>query len=285
MRTKNKKYFIVLIVCFMFCLVSFECIAAESPYIIKLNGDDAAEFRISNIKNLLSSTDLSDEFLHTIEAEIKSGEMVYYKGPADSFASPGTPWINVALNQSIQIDVSFNFTNSADNRFQGVPYKLNFEFEAKSDSGIKIQLAESDYMYSNLNINPGDLYGFSIIVKNEKQSSDNPYRPSPGGGGGMIEIPPFVPAPTPEPSPSPDSSPSPQPPPNPIETLPPENSGENETAVAPGSAAGSGIKTGDYSEYITATAMLPLLVTACTILFLLLLTFSYFIYKKRRTVK
>ena len=160
---------------------------AVDPYIIKLESNTAAKFQIWCVTNELSGTPLSDEFLDMTLVTITSGGTEYYKGKLADMQTPAITAITIAADDRISLDISFSFSEDADNRFQGVSYRLLWEFEAEVDvnSDVEINMAGGNTLYSNLNINPGDTYGFTIVVENGNPSplptpppdGPNPWNP------------------------------------------------------------------------------------------------------------
>ena len=144
--------------------------AAVDPFVVQLNGTAAADFQIYSIVNQLSGTRFSDDMLILTNIKISTGNAilgtVYYDGLVSDLPDEEIATIPIPLNDSVKIDVSMRLSEEADNRFQGIPYKLLWTFVANSNETVEIDLADASTLYSNFNINPGDTYGFSILVVN-----------------------------------------------------------------------------------------------------------------------
>ena len=328
MRKFFKGIILLEIICILLCaFMGIAAFAQDEKYEIRLGGKTAAIFQIDKAMHGYSEGSLPHELLKMTTVEIKSNAQIYYNGKADAIPSPVTEPIVLDVGESIEIEVSFYFSEEADNRFQGVSYQVLWEFATGPDDGesenaenVKIHLPDTEYLYSNLNINPGDTYGFSILVKNEEPLLPKPspsIEPSPS-----VEASPSVkPSPSVEPSPSaePSHSAKPEPSEEPddgyeadssAETRPsdypkpsqkPTDPGENpddpkETDNSDGvdnedpphggadgdNGDSPGINTGDYSEYITEDAAIPLLVTSGVFLVCIIGVFICLILEEKR---
>ena|GEM_PF-3787292 len=180
MRNKIVKIMpIVMIGVMLCCYMSISVPAADNPYIIELESKTTAEFQILSVTNQISDVLYSDELLEMTTVKISSGATIYYDGKLSELTKEAVILsIPIAVNESVKIDISFYFSEEADNRFQGIPYQLLWKFKADSESAIKIHM-QGGTLYNNFNIDPGDTYGFSIIVKNGVSNPVNPDNPNP----------------------------------------------------------------------------------------------------------
>ena len=300
-RTLQAAPFVFICILFFFRSVIYTPVLAADPHVIKLKSGGGAEFQILRVTNRLLGDMFSDEFLEMITVKISNGDTVYYKGTVGQMPVPVTEAIPIAENSRVLLDVSFSFDRNADNRFQGVSYLLLWEFEAFGDTKTQIDMQDGSVLHSNLNINPGDTYGFSLIVENGKPP---PIAPP--------VIPPVIP-PDPWPVIPPVTPPGPSPPKNedssdpdesgdkgrpnpPDETDKPENPGvtaEPGEPTAPGdpgdpeppdSGGGSfpGVQTGDFSTAAQNGVSLPLLIASVVFLIFIICVFIRIISEERK---
>ena len=271
---------LILICTLLCCMAGISALALDDPYIIRLEGTKAATFQILRIKNQLDDVRFSDELLEMTTVKISNGSTDYYVGKASEIPEPVTPEIPLAPGGRVTIDISFHFSEDADNRFQGVPYQLLWTFLATSNGKTEIHLDGGNTLYSNFNINPGDTYGFSILIINDASESSGPGGPStpggpsepddPGDGSGDPDDPGESPGPPDDPGDDPDDPGTPG-----VPGGPGDGSGTD-------SGGSPGLKTGDYSQYITKDTTLPRLITSIVFLFCVICGFIYVIWKERR---
>ena len=273
----------LVLTCFLFFICSgiYAPALAADPYIIKLESNEETEFRIWCVTNELTGTPLSDEFLDMTLVTITSGGTEYYKGTIRDMPQPASETIIIAADDRIWIDVSFSFSENADNRFQGVSYKLLWEFEASG----KINMTGGSTLYSNLNINPGDEYGFSIMVENgnppplptpppdnpDPWNPDNPDDPTPTDKPGETE----------EPDDSDDTDDADDDPDKPDDS---DDLGDSDVPDSgkDGSDGSSGIKTGDYLTPAKNGESIPLLIGSIVFLMFIICVFVRIILAERK---
>ena len=176
----TKRRLVLVLLCMLFW--GYASIMAEvhaaNQYVIKLEGEAGATFQVYNVVNRLSATPLSNEVLSLTTMTISVEGEVYYSGLFTNLTKPVTPRIPIPVDERVQIDIQFSFSEDADNRYQGVPYQLKWYFEARSTEETVMDLVNGSTMYSNLNIDPGDTYGFALIIEN-----GNPPDPEPPDDG------------------------------------------------------------------------------------------------------
>ena len=243
---------LLLMLTALFCHggLSLPAHAVDKPYVIKLDGDADAEIAISSV-TIDPPSASADALLALTKAKISSGGTTYYDGFANDMASLDFSPITVEADSRIVIHVEFSFDEMADNRYQGVSYRLKWIFDASAG----IDMAGGDTLYSNLNINPGDTYGFSIIVEN----GNPPLPPSQD-----------------------DLDPD-----NPDNETPNDNPGESgESGISNGNKKGqdvySGIKTGDDSTPEGNDESLPLLIFSAIFLLIIICVFIRIISVERK---
>ena len=178
---------LLICVCALCCChagIAVQAFAADPPpYIIKLDGDADALFRIWSVENTSADAASSNALLGVTRVTISSGTgvdyTVHYDGQFSEMAPPITEAISIPLDDRVILDVAFHFSELADNRFQGVPYQLEWIFESDGAGNPQIDMVGGPTLYSNLNINPGDTYKFSIAVENGAPPPLPPDDPDP----------------------------------------------------------------------------------------------------------
>ena len=245
---------------------------ASDVYIIKLESTRAAKFQVVSVTNDPEALPISGALLERITVSISCGDF-YYTETASKMQEPVTPIIPIAADERIVIDVVFYFDADADNRSQGVPYKLLWVFYAEVDEEREeklINMTGGGTLHSNLNINPGDIYDFSIIVENGNPEPIPTPTPTPT----------LTPTPTPTPLPHDPGPPNSVHPDRPTSPDNPDGPGDLDDLGAPNDSMG--IQTGDYTTAAKNGTSLPLLITSTVFLLCIIYMFIRVILAERK---
>ena len=171
-------FFITCLWLVSLCNISVHASIAKDPYLIKLNGTEAVTFQVYSVKNQTYLSPLSLEALALTQLKISVDTEVYFDGTLDDIPEPVTIPIPLDADERLKLDIRFKFSEDADNRYQGVAYQLKWMFEVANSTGVTyMDMTGGATLYNNYNIDPGDVYGFNIVVENGNPSPEEPDDP------------------------------------------------------------------------------------------------------------
>lgn len=177
---------------------------AKPDLVVETKDTSAVYFTVKNIDTGFKNDPKAMELLKWLEITIKLDDgTVLYKGLCNALPSPVLNSVKIATQKNRMIYVDIYFLKEAPNSVQGANFNLIWNFAVKSALGGTLGVSDKQF-YFNPNINPGDRFGYSIMLKNSgtlsepvstTSTTEMPSDPVPltvtskgGGGGGGTTI-------------------------------------------------------------------------------------------------
>lgn len=91
------------------------------------------EFSIYNVINLLPEDEKACKLLNELEIKIMLNGVVQYEGPYSSIGTPIMPWVTIAPNKEVKMDIEVYFPIECDNYYQNSKVFTKWIFLARGD--------------------------------------------------------------------------------------------------------------------------------------------------------
>ena len=158
--------------------------AARADLTIVVDGDRAVEFRVARVEIPGIDAPEMKALMAEMAMAVKVDGREVFRGSCDALPEPLFGWQPLTDRHDMLIDVEMTFDKWADNRHQGIPYEMIWHFASQDDNGHEIRMEKKE-IHNNPNVNPGDVWGYQILVKTtgnsvpptQPRNSDDPNNP------------------------------------------------------------------------------------------------------------